>query len=56
MAAEKPNPRPKPPPKKVRERQDPDHTEDEFLRDLDRASRRLVPPSERDRESSKKAE
>jgi hypothetical protein len=51
---------PTPPPEDVRELQDPDHTEDDFLRDLEkastnRASERLAEddPSRPDRGSSR---
>jgi hypothetical protein len=54
---------PTPPGEDVSEKIDPDHTDDDFLRDLDRASRRieeakerLGDPSEPDEESPRTAE
>lgn len=46
--------RPHPPSPEVQKKQDSEHTEDEFLADLDKATERLDRPSQPDQGSPKK--
>lgn len=44
---------PRPPSEDVKKKQDPDHTQEDFLRSLDKATNRLDQASEPDQESPK---